>query len=141
VALKVKDVAASAQWYEHVLGLKPYTFPEWGDFPVFMLVGKTGIALFPAVRPQVAPQTPSQADGPHIHHFAFQVDGENFAAARRQLERLGIAYILQDHHFFHSLYFHDPDGYQVGLTTQVVAEDQFYQCGGAYVHQRRVRSG
>jgi catechol-2,3-dioxygenase len=123
VALKVKDVTASAQWYETVLGLKRYTFPEWGEVPIFLLAGKTGIALFPARSPQTVPLT----NGVCIHHFAFQLDGENLAAARRHLEALSIPYDLQNHHFFHSLYFYDPDGHQVELTTLVVPESHFYR--------------
>ncbi len=48
VAIRVKDIDLSAKWYEKVLGLKRLTFEEWGGFPVFMLAGKTGIAIFPA---------------------------------------------------------------------------------------------
>lgn len=46
VALHVKNIEASATWYENVLGLKRYQLPEWGEFPIFMLTNKSGIALF-----------------------------------------------------------------------------------------------
>lgn len=48
VALRVEDLGASVRWYQEVMGLTPYRLPEWGDYPVFMLSGKTGVALFPA---------------------------------------------------------------------------------------------
>ena len=48
VAIRVADLEASAKQYQKVLGLKRYQLPEWGDFPIFLLSGKTGIALFPA---------------------------------------------------------------------------------------------
>ena len=48
VAIRVADMEASSAWYEKVLGLKRYKLPEWGDFPIFLLSGKSGIALFPA---------------------------------------------------------------------------------------------
>jgi len=48
VAIRVIDLDAAAAWYEKVLGLRKYKLPEWGDFPVFMLAGKVGVALFPA---------------------------------------------------------------------------------------------
>ena len=48
VAILVSDLEASATWYEKVLGLKRYQLPEWGDYPIFMLAGKAGVALFPA---------------------------------------------------------------------------------------------
>ena len=46
VAIYVADMEASAKWYENVLGLKRYQLPEWGEYPIFLLSGKTGIALF-----------------------------------------------------------------------------------------------
>ena len=48
VAIRVRDLEVSANWYQNVLGLKRYQLPEWGDFPIFMMSGKSGIALFPA---------------------------------------------------------------------------------------------
>ena len=48
VAINVKDMNASVAWYSKVLGLKRYQLEKWGEFPIFMLSGKTGIALFPA---------------------------------------------------------------------------------------------
>ena len=48
VAIRVKNIDASARWYENVLGLTRKEVPEWGDYPIFLLTGKTGIALFPA---------------------------------------------------------------------------------------------
>jgi len=48
VAIRVVDVEASAKWHESVLALKRYQLPEWADSPIFMLSGKSGIALFPA---------------------------------------------------------------------------------------------
>ena len=47
VAIRVTDLDRSATWYEQTLGLQRYQLPEWGLFPIFMLSGKTGVALFP----------------------------------------------------------------------------------------------
>ncbi len=46
VAIRVKDIELSVKWYQTVLNLKKYQLAEWGDFPIFMLSGKTGVALF-----------------------------------------------------------------------------------------------
>ncbi len=35
VAIRVKDLNTSADWYERVLGLKKYQLPEYGEFPIF----------------------------------------------------------------------------------------------------------
>ncbi|MGB3143548.1 MAG: VOC family protein, partial [Maribacter sp.] len=47
VAIRVKDLSLAVSWYGNVLGLKKYQLPEWGDYPIFMLTNKTGVALFP----------------------------------------------------------------------------------------------
>lgn len=125
VAIRVNDMEQSRQWYMETLGLKPYQKEEWGPFPIFLLAGKTGIALFPA-RPEATPLDPSYK-GVKIDHFAFQVDQVNFEKARQQFEANGTPYDWQDHHFFHSIYLRDPDGHQVELTTLVVPASDFYE--------------
>ncbi len=129
VAIRVKDLSESAAWYEQVLGLAKYQLPEWGEFPIFMLAGKTGVALFPASfsDERIDPNSRNVK----IDHFAFNVDRENFEKAKRRYEELDLEFNLQDHHFFHSIYTRDPDGHVVELTTLVVEENEFYR-----THQR-----
>ena len=71
VAIRVRDLEASADWYDKVLGLKKKQLPEWGEFPIFMLSGKSGIALFPANLNDPAPDSTSR--NIKIDHFAFRV--------------------------------------------------------------------
>jgi catechol 2,3-dioxygenase-like lactoylglutathione lyase family enzyme len=52
-----------------------------------------------------------------MRHLAFRVDGSNFARARERLEARGISVSFQDHGIAHSIYFHDPDGHQLEITT------------------------
>ncbi|NNF34120.1 MAG: VOC family protein [Saprospiraceae bacterium] len=117
VALRVKDMETSAKWYHEVLGLKIIKVPEWGKFPVFLLAGQTGIALFPA-NPE-EPKVPLRSKNVIIDHFAFNVDNDAFAKARKKYESLGIEYNFQDHIIFHSIYTKDPDGHVVELTTTI----------------------
>ncbi|PTX58710.1 catechol 2,3-dioxygenase-like lactoylglutathione lyase family enzyme [Kordia periserrulae] len=124
VAIRVKDIDASVAWYEKVLGLQRYQLPKWGDFPIFMLSGKTGIALFPANTND--PKLDSSSMNVKIDHFAFHVSNEAFAKARKHYESLGIDYSFQDHHYFHSIYTKDLDGHDVELTTLVVDATDFY---------------
>lgn len=120
VAITVRDLEISAQWYASVLNLKRYELEAWGKFPIFMLAGKTGVALFPAKKgPNTIPEV-------RIHHFAFNVDAANFQLARQRYEQLQIDYGFQDHYYFHSIYTLDPDGHKVELTTLVVPENDFY---------------
>jgi catechol 2,3-dioxygenase-like lactoylglutathione lyase family enzyme len=117
VAIRVKDMEASAKWYNKVLGLKIVKIPEWKDIPIFLLAGKTGIALFPA-NPE-EPEVPLRSRNVIIDHFAFNVNNDAFAKARKKYEALGIEYHFQDHIIFHSIYTEDPDGHTVELTTMI----------------------
>ena len=125
VALLVSDLETSAQWYEKVFGLKRYQLPEWGEYPLFMLSGKTGIALFPA-NLKDKPIDP-KSNHVKIHHFAFNVTRENFDKAKAHYDDLNLEYNIQDHHYFDSIYTLDPDGHKVELTTIKVNEDEFYK--------------
>ncbi|WP_378178529.1 VOC family protein [Aquimarina sp. SS2-1] len=125
VAIRVADLEASAQWYEKVLGLKRYRLPEWGIFPIFLLSGKTGIALFPANL--TATKFDPSSNNVKIDHFAFNVTQENFKKAKKKYEELNLEFIIQDHHYFDSIYTKDLDGHTVELTTIKVDEREFYK--------------
>jgi len=124
VAIRVADLEASANWYGDVLGLKRYQLPEWGKFPIFLLSGKSGIALFPAVTSD--PQLNSLSKNVKIDHFAFHVSRENFEKAKKKYLELNLDFNLQDHHYFESIYTQDPDGHTVELTTLKVSSKDFY---------------
>ena len=125
VAIRVADIEASAIWYEKVLGLKRYQLPEWGDFPIFLLSGKSGIALFPAnaTDPKLEPSSKNVK----IDHFAFNVTNENFEKAKKRYIEVNLEFKIQDHHYFDSIYTKDLDGHTVELTTIKVNEREFYQ--------------
>ncbi len=125
VAIRVKNLEVSAEWYQKVLGLQKYQLPEWGPFPIFMLSGKSGIALFPANLK--GKKLDEQSKNVKIDHFAFNVTNENFAKAKLKYKELGLKFSFQDHHYFHSIYTKDPDGHTVELTTMVVDEKKFYK--------------
>ena len=124
VAIRVKDLNIAANWYHKVLGLKKYRLPEWGEFPLFMLSGKSGLALFPADPDDPAIDTKSR--NVKIDHFAFNVNRESYEQAKKHYHELGLDYQEQDHHYFDSIYTKDPDGYTVELTTLKVDENLFY---------------
>lgn len=124
VAIRCMDPDRTAAWYEEVLGLTRYKMPEWGPYPIFLLAGKTGLAIFPA--DSRSPGTLSDRSV-RIDHFAFQVDAQNYDIAKDHLNSLAVSTTEQDHHYFHSLYFEDPDGHTVELTTLKVNPDDFYR--------------
>lgn len=108
VALTVGDQRASAEWYRDVLGLEREHADAWGDTPVALVSEGSGVALFEAS--EAAPRR-------GLRHIAFRVDRENFDAARDHLAARGIPTEFADHGVSHSLYFEDPDGLQLELTT------------------------
>jgi catechol 2,3-dioxygenase-like lactoylglutathione lyase family enzyme len=120
VAIRVKDLELSAQWYERVLGLRRMDLPKWGNYPVFMSFGNAGVAIFPAnvKDPEINPLSRNT----RIDHFAFNVSNQDFEKAKEHYQKLGLEFHFQDHVYFHSIYVKDPDGHTVELTTPVAEE-------------------
>ena len=118
VALGVRDIERSAKWYIEVLGFARLHEGMWGGVPTFIGKGNTGIALFPA-RPNAKSPSPSHREL-RMLHLAFRAGRENFLAAQRELEKRGIKFELQDHEISHSIYFRDPDGHALEITTYEV---------------------
>ncbi len=120
MAISVADPEASAAWYEEVLGLERRHEDVWGDSPIFMMTGVSGLAIFPQRR---ASQAPVQYHGvSEFRHVAFRADRENFDRARRELAARGVATEFEDHQISHSLYFDDPDGFHLEITTYDLPE-------------------
>ena len=117
IAIRVKDMEASAQWYKKVLGLKICKFPKWDPYPIFLMQDNFGIALFPAHLDD--PELDRSSLNIKIDHFAFNVSNEDFQVALAHYEALDIEYTVKDHYYFHSVYIHDLDGHLVELTTKI----------------------
>jgi catechol 2,3-dioxygenase-like lactoylglutathione lyase family enzyme len=119
VALVVRDVERSIRWYADVLGLERLHADVWGDVPAFIGAGTTALALFPVRDGDPKPRPARNAIA--MLHLAFRVDAEGFRNAKEELTRRGIAWELQDHQISHSIYFEDPDGHQLEITTYEVS--------------------
>ncbi len=52
-----------------------------------------------------------------MRHLAFRVDRGNFEKAQDELRRRGIEFRFEDHEISHSIYFFDPDGHELEITT------------------------
>ena len=114
VAMAVRDVEQSAQWYIEVLGFE-HRFPGmWDGVPTFIGKGTTALALFP-LRDDSNSEVSRR--GIRMLHLAFRATRPEFLAAQRDLQRRGIAYEFQDHDISHSIYFRDPDGHELEITT------------------------
>ena len=114
-ALAVRDVERSANWYVEVLGFERRHEGMWEGVPVFVGLGQTALALFPAKTENAEPTTDRATT--RILHLALRADRKNFLAAQRDLTSRGIAFQFADHEISHSIYFRDPDGHALEITT------------------------
>lgn len=118
VAIAVRDVQRSAEWYQKTLGLVRLHADVWGDQPAVVGKGSTAVALF-----RVVGDTPQGPPGPNVlamRHLAFRASAADFARAQRELSASRIPFEFQDHQISHSIYLHDPDGHQIEITTYEV---------------------
>jgi|ERR1043166_1125751 catechol 2,3-dioxygenase-like lactoylglutathione lyase family enzyme len=113
VALSVRDIQQAAKWYVDILGFERRYADVWGEVPTFIGKGDTAIALFPA---KDGANSPARG-GVRMLHLAFRANRENFHAAQAELKRQGISIQFEDHQVAHSIYFSDPDGHQLEITT------------------------
>jgi catechol 2,3-dioxygenase-like lactoylglutathione lyase family enzyme len=114
VAIAVRDVERSVDWYRDVLGLDR-RYEVLGNHPAMVGSGTTCVALFP-----VAGDDPSPLPGREViamRHLAFRAGRKEFEQAQIELRAPGIEFSFQDHDVSHSIYFRDPDGHQLEITT------------------------
>lgn len=120
VALSVSDVERAANWYVEVLGFERRYEGMWDGIPAFVGKGTTALALFPARDDDRRSANKKRARSGMLH-LAFRATRRDFFAAQTSLGDGGIAFEFQDHQISHSIYFEDPDGYQLEITTYDVA--------------------
>jgi len=100
------------KWYVSILGFE-HVFPgHWSGVPIFLRLGSTFIALFP------------QKEGDQVErrdafsHLAFRAATRgDFQSAQAELQSKGISFDFEDHGLSHSIYFVDPDGFPLEITT------------------------
>jgi len=119
VALRCASLEATKAWYVNVLGFE-HVFRDHGSgVPIFLRLGPTFITLFP----QKDHEQPS-ADG-RIWHFAFRAATyADFQLAQTELQAQGVSFQFRDHEIAHSLYFSDPDGVLLEITTYDVQKGE-----------------
>ena len=113
LSLNVSDRPRSIAWYRDVLGLEQRGNARRDDWPVFMGDFGACVALF-----QAQVESPDRApESTGLRHVAFMVGREDLAAAQERLRERGVDFRLEDHGNAHSLYFPDPDGNVIELTS------------------------
>jgi catechol 2,3-dioxygenase-like lactoylglutathione lyase family enzyme/quercetin dioxygenase-like cupin family protein len=114
IALAVRDPEVAARWYAEVLGLEREHADVWGSVPAFVSSGGSGLALF---RVEGSPKPPPGRDVLGMRHLAFRADRANFLKAQDILRARGLDVEFQDHVVSQSIYFKDPDGHEIEITT------------------------
>src|SRR5438105_2484466 len=125
IAMSVHDIERSAQWYIDILGFEHRHKGVWDGVPTFIGKGKTALALFPAKSNTTSTSLAAVAsakaaparDEIRMLHLAFRADRKNFLAAQEELKRHGIKFEFEDHEISRSIYFCDPDGHKLEITT------------------------
>jgi catechol 2,3-dioxygenase-like lactoylglutathione lyase family enzyme len=132
VELFVPDRREAAEWYRQVLGLTLCTeYEHWADAPNGPLMissdgGSTKLALFEG-RSQEDRETAG------FHLVAFRVSGHDFRSFLDRLDDLTLTdhhdrtvsrKLVQDHGKAFSIYFNDPYGHRLELTSYDVADLQ-----------------
>jgi len=116
VALRCASPEATMAWYVSTLGFERVFAKHWSGVPIFLRLGSTSIALFP--RRSAEDRVGENA----ISHLAFRAASyADFQSAQTELQTRGISFEFEDHEVSHSIYFRDPDGFQLEITTYDVA--------------------
>jgi catechol 2,3-dioxygenase-like lactoylglutathione lyase family enzyme len=73
---------------------------------------------------------------PFAHHIALTVNGKDeIAYFKKRLAEHGIEVFETDHGYCYSIYFHDPNGMQVELTTNVAQTAEMMREAGRTAHE------
>ena len=115
VALRCASPEATMAWYVSTLGFERVFAEHWSGVPIFLRLGSTFVALFPR-------RSGDRAAESAISHLALRATSyADFQSAQTELQARGISFEFQDHEVSHSIYFRDPDGFQLEITTYDVA--------------------
>lgn len=149
-AFMVKDMEETRRFYEDILGLpligtwvervNPVTGqPDNYVHTFFELADGSCLAFFQFKSPQSSlEQSVNQFQNinPFAHHIALTVDGKDTVLEfKRRLQEHGVESFETDHGYCYSIYFHDPSGLQVELTTSVPETDALMSEAGATAHE------
>lgn len=116
-AIHVRDLQRSADWYEQILGFR--ILHKWNTT---WMVGRGNIKVGLFLRPDAQPIGDPEVLI-HISHVAFAVDGDKFDAAHQALVAAGVQVEgPDDSGIAYGLFFKDPDGHELELTTYYKAQ-------------------
>jgi len=134
VAWRCIDAEQTREFYEDLLGLplvhvvRSERVPSTGEYSpychlFFEMRDGSCIAFFDIRDGRGATLS---ADMPKwVHHFAFEVATiDEVRAMKEKLQKAGIEVLgLTDHHFIQSIYFFDPNGLRLEVTTPTASDE------------------
>jgi catechol 2,3-dioxygenase-like lactoylglutathione lyase family enzyme len=117
VALRCASPKATKEWYVSTLGFE-HVFPgQWSGSPIMLRLGSTYLTLFPE-KEDVQPS----ANGRAWHLALRAATYADFQSAQAELQARGVSFQFQNHEIAHSIYFFDPDGFLLEITTYDVSK-------------------
>jgi glyoxylase I family protein len=142
-AFRAEDMEKTRQFWEDLLGMPLVgTFVETVD-PVtekpsnyihtfFELADGSCLAFFQFQEGLYhEPSYGLRPQDPFDHHVALEVDGlETVRAWKERIEGAGIPVMPIDHGYCYSIYFHDPNGMEVEITTRVAKTREIMDAAG-----------
>jgi catechol 2,3-dioxygenase-like lactoylglutathione lyase family enzyme len=118
VALRCASLETTKDWYVNTLGFEHVFAGHGSGVPI--ILGSTFLTLFP----QKGDEQPPPAKG-RIWHLAFRAATyADFRLAQTELQARGVSFQFQNHEISHSIYFSDPDGLVLEITTYDVPNDE-----------------
>jgi catechol 2,3-dioxygenase-like lactoylglutathione lyase family enzyme len=130
-AYRCRDAEETRRFYEDMLGLplvhviQDDHVPSTGEYNpythiFFEMKDGSYVAFFDLgdnIAPEPSPNTPAW-----VNHLALEVESrEELLEAKAKVEAAGIKVLgVTDHHIINSIYFFDPNGLRVELTTRTV---------------------
>ncbi|GEP42549.1 VOC family protein [Brevifollis gellanilyticus] len=112
IALRCASPEATKEWYISTLGFE-HVYPGlWSGSPIVLRLGSTLITLFPEKE-----NAPPSASGRAWHLALRAATYADFQEAQTELRGKDISFQFQDHQISHSIYFIDPNGFLLEITT------------------------
>jgi catechol 2,3-dioxygenase-like lactoylglutathione lyase family enzyme len=136
VAYRCRDAAETVEFYTKVIGLKfshaitadevPSTREYSPHFHIFFeMADGSSIAFFEVPKSPPAAKDPNTPDW--VQHLALEVKDEAaLTEGKRRLTAAGVAVVgPTDHGFCRSIYFFDPSGHRMEMTTPTQSSEEY----------------
>jgi catechol 2,3-dioxygenase-like lactoylglutathione lyase family enzyme len=143
-AIPVFDVERAFRFYSQTLGLKlvsAFDGDDWGGKPWLMMIfaaadgRQVALCSLRGVKRPPPDELPSD-----LRHFAFAASSSReYGAWKKRLAAAGVGFTEEDHGDQRSIYFPDPDGTIIEITTPAGVRANRTERGASAVVERWIR--